>query len=62
MLPRGHQMEVEIRMGTVVAVERMKEALENALTSVEVDWLLWQKGEESVGRIREHHRTLSIYY
>jgi len=64
-VPFGSAQEVEIRAATVVAVERLRGALEKrgvALLSVEVDWLLWQVGEESKDRIQPHHRTRTIYY
>ena len=64
-VPFGSPQEVEIRAATVVAVERlrgelMKRGLE--LLVVEVDWLLWQMGEESKDRICPHHRTRTVYY
>lgn len=64
-IPHGGAFEVEIRAATVVAVEKLKELLDklnHPLTSVEIDWLLWQKGEEIKDTIAPHHRTLSIFY
>lgn len=75
----GSQEEVEIRAGTVVAVEMLKDALTNLkaassaagatdlprdLTSVEVDWYLWQWGEEqhAKGELRPHHRVNTVWY
>ena len=49
----------------VEGVEQIKARL-NELgvnwTSVEIDWLLWQVGEEQKDSIKPHHRTLSIFY
>jgi hypothetical protein len=32
------------------------------ITSVEVDWLLWQEGERRKDEIPPHHRTLTVFY
>ncbi|KAG5181375.1 hypothetical protein JKP88DRAFT_269044 [Tribonema minus] len=64
-LPAGGEEEVEIRAATVQAVERVAEAMKALgapLLSVELDWLLWHRGEASKDTIAPHHRTLSIFY
>ena len=64
-LIHGCQEEVEIRACLVHAVELMRDQLKSAgvnWTAVEVDWLLWQIGEEKKDNIPPHHRALSIYY
>lgn len=64
-LIHGCPEEVEIRACMVHAVELMRDELRKAgvnWTAVEVDWLLWQVGEEMRHDIPPHHRTLSIYY
>jgi hypothetical protein len=33
-----------------------------ALMVIELDWLLWQKGEAIKSEISPHHRTRTIYY
>ena len=62
----GTEEEVEIRACTVIAVEhiqrQLKEELQLSLLVIEVDWLLWQQGEESRHDIKPHHRTLTIFY
>jgi Potential Queuosine, Q, salvage protein family len=63
----GHPWEVEIRAGTVVAVQRLREKIntlrgKGGITSVEVDWLLWQEGEAKKDVIAPHHRTLTVFY
>ena len=66
----GHE-EVEIRCCTIIAVERLKSQCNSILSdqkhdrllySIELDWLLWNKGEEIKDTILPHHRTLTIYY
>ena len=63
-LPAGGAWEVEIRAATVEAVERIRAAGSTALTSVELDWRLWNAGEElqKAGKLRPHHRTRSTFY
>lgn len=65
ILPENSEEEVEIRAGTIVAVERLKEALASAGRGIsvrEIDWLLWN---ESIvpGRLDvPHHRTITTSY
>jgi hypothetical protein len=65
-LASGSEEEVEIRAATIQVVEKMRNLLEKGhrirCKSVEIDWLLWQKGEEQRNEILPHHRTLTIYY
>lgn len=64
-IPCGSKEEVEIRACTVIAVDRLQKALVGkgiALLAIEVDWLLWQRGEARKDRMKPHHRTLTIYY
>ena len=64
-LPWGGKAEVEIRAQTVVAVELLQQSLQAKgceMMTVELDWLLWQKGEDTKDKILPHHRTLTIYY
>ncbi len=68
----GSEEEAEIRACTVIAVERLKVAMNNLiriidptlplLLSIELDWLLWNQGEKSKDVIAPHHRTKTIYY
>lgn len=61
----GSPMEIEIRAATVVAVERLHEKLVQLganLLVIELDWLLWQRGESIKDEIKPHHRTMTIYY
>lgn len=58
-------MECEVRAATVQAVEQLSDAVRGqgrGMTSVELDWLLWQRGESQRLALRPHHRTLSVFY
>ena len=66
-------MEVEIRAGSVIAVEKTKEAFRrrfgDALTphSVQLDWWLWETAEQRQHeqqqlKIGHHHRVWTLYY
>jgi hypothetical protein len=70
-LPAQVTDELAIRAATVVAVERVRAAIVAAaageprllaLTSVEIDWLLWDEGEARKDAIAPHHRTRTIFY
>ena len=63
--------EVELRASTVVAVDLIMEEItkngseelkQQVKRAYEVDWLLWQMGEESLKEMKPHHKVLSIYY
>jgi hypothetical protein len=61
----GCEMETEIRAATIIAVDKMKYCFENhghKILAIEIDWLLWQLGEQRKDEIAPHHRTLTIYY
>ncbi|KAL0479648.1 hypothetical protein AKO1_010958 [Acrasis kona] len=66
VIPPGSAEEVEIRAATIQCVERMRIVLQNShrirCKSVELDWLLWQRGEEQRKEVAPHHRTLTIFY
>ena len=60
----GEPAEVEIRAATVVAVERLREALAGRgrpLLSIEVDWILWDLSQ-GLYPVRPYHRTRTIFY
>jgi hypothetical protein len=63
-LPPGGREEVEIRAATIWGVERLRQALAargRALMALEVDWLLWELGQQAADD-RPYHRTRTIYY
>jgi hypothetical protein len=63
-LRAGEPAEVEIRAATVVAVERLREALDQRgrpLLSIEVDWILWDLSQ-GLYPVRPYHRTRTVSY
>lgn len=64
-VPHSSEHEVEIRAGTVVAVEELKEALAKlgvSALSLEVDVYLWEEGEKIKDKVQPAHHTISIFY
>lgn len=66
MLPAGSEEEVEIRAASIIAVEKLRQAVSKrfgrGLFSVQLDWWLWETGEEMQQKHSPHHRTLTIFY
>ena len=64
-IPAGSVAEVEIRAATVQAVERLRACLsargEN-LSSVQIDWALWDAAQAAPVDGKPYHRTRTIYY
>lgn len=59
----GSEEEIEIRACTIQAVEQIKHMLHGgALTSVQIDWFLWELGEAQRTDGPKHHKTHTIYY
>jgi hypothetical protein len=64
-LQAGSHEEVEIRANTVWAVELIRRELEGKgkdFTAPEIDWILWNLGQEDRFREKPYHRTVTIYY
>ncbi|EEY70508.1 uncharacterized protein PITG_05926 [Phytophthora infestans T30-4] len=64
-IPAGSEMELEIRAATIQAVELIHKQMVtkgHRLKVIELDWLLWQIGEDNKEDLLPHHRTWSIYY
>ncbi|KAF4029344.1 Q salvage protein family protein [Phytophthora infestans] len=64
-IPAGSEMELEIRAATIQAVELIHKQMVtkgHRLKVIELDWLLWQTGEDNKEDLLPHHRTWSIYY
>ncbi|KUF87500.1 Voltage-dependent anion-selective channel protein 2 [Phytophthora nicotianae] len=64
-IPAGSEMELEIRAATIQAVELIHEQMiikGHHLEVIELDWLLWQIGEDNKEHLLPYHRTWSIYY
>jgi hypothetical protein len=65
LIPAGSPEEIEIRVHTIWAVERIRQELERLGVSVrafEIDWMLWNLGQKDEFRAKPYHRTLTIYY
>ena len=65
VLAPGCPEEVEIRANTIRAVEGIRQELERLgkdLKAMEIDWLLWNMGQEDRFRKMPYHRTLTIFY
>ena len=61
----GDPREVEIRAATIWAVEALRQGLERrgqTLSPHQLDWMLWQLGQNLPGDTLPYHRTRSIYY
>jgi len=64
-LEPGSPEEVEIRANTIWAVELIRRELRrvgNKLRAFEVDWILWNLGQNEDFREKPYHRTRTIYY
>ena len=58
-------MESEIRAATIQAVEQLQHKLQTkgyGIKVIELDWLLWQIGEDNKDNLKPHHRTLTVFY
>ena len=72
MIHAGSRDEILIRAAMICAVEKLKDRLnerrrkrnEKELTSIEIDWCLWNRGEQLnlEKKLKPHHRTLTTYY
>jgi hypothetical protein len=57
--------EVEIRANTILAVELIRQELDRMgkhLKSFEIDWVLWNMGQDKSFKIKPYHRTVTIFY
>jgi hypothetical protein len=64
-LEPGSLEEVEIRANTIWAVELMRQEVERLgkkLMAYEIDWLLWNLGQDEGFRQKPYHRTVTIFY
>jgi len=65
LIDAGCAEEVEIRANTIQAVELIRRELAQkgkALMSFEIDWLLWNLGQDNKYRKKPYHKTLTIFY
>jgi len=65
LIAPGSAAEVEIRANTIQAVEMMRQTAEKqgmVLAAHEIDWLLWNMGQEEPYREKPYHRTRTVFY
>ncbi len=64
-LDPGSEEEVEIRANTIWAVElicREMKGLGKDVNATEIDWILWNLGQDDEFRAKPYHRTVTIFY
>lgn len=64
-LSKDSAEEIEIRSSMLWAVELLRHALAQrgrALTSVQMDWFLWESSQGKVKGMKPYHRVRTIYY
>jgi hypothetical protein len=64
-IPAGSTEEIEIRACALHAVELLKDALNasgHAITSMELDFLLWNRGQQPAYKSIPRHRTRTVFY
>jgi hypothetical protein len=64
-LVAGSPEEIEIRANTIWAVDMIREELARLgrpLRAFEIDWVLWNLGQQEQYKTRPHHRTVTIFY
>ena len=64
-LEAGSPEEIEIRANTIWAVELIRQELRRLgedVRAFEIDWILWNLGQESQFKAKPYHRTVTIYY
>ena len=65
LIPQGSPEEIEIRACAVHAVELLKSELlksEYSVTSMGLDYLLWNRGQQPYYKSFPRHRTRSVFY
>ncbi len=64
-ISEGDPLEIEIRAGMVWAVEFLRLELEargRKVAPYELDWLLWNLGQQPVENEKPYHRTRTVFY
>ena len=65
LIPAGSLEEIEIRANTVWAVELLRQELSRSgkeRRAYELDWILWNLGQDDAFRKKPYHRTVTIFY
>jgi hypothetical protein len=64
-LPQDSAEEIEIRAAMLWAVELLREALARrgrALSSVQLDWFLWETSQRDARGMKPYHRVRTLFY
>ena len=64
-LEAGSPEEIEIRANTIWAVELIRQGLVQMgkeLRAFEIDWILWNLGQESQFKAKPYHKTVTTFY
>jgi hypothetical protein len=64
-LEAGTPEEIEIRANTIWAVELIRQKLRRVgedVRAFEIDWILWNLGQESQFKAKPYHRTVTTFY
>lgn len=64
-LAAGSREEVEIRAHTIWSVELIRQELSllgKPLRAFEIDWILWNLGQDEAYKAKPYHRTITIFY
>jgi len=64
-LEAGSPEEIEIRANTIWAVELIRQELTHMgkkLRAFEIDWILWNLGQESQFKAKPYHKTVTTFY
>ncbi|RLB82832.1 MAG: hypothetical protein DRH15_05835, partial [Deltaproteobacteria bacterium] len=65
LIPPSSEEEIEIRAHTIRAVELLCSELKQKgqnIRAFEMDWILWNMGQQDKYRKRPYHRTVTIFY
>jgi hypothetical protein len=62
LIPAGSVEEREIRAGALHAVELIAAALDHKVTSMQLDYLLWNRGQLPAYKAQPRHRTRTVFY
>jgi hypothetical protein len=65
LIPAGSAEETEIRAAAVHAVERLVEALRRRgerVSAMQLDYVLWNRGQAPAYKAQPRHRTRTVYY
>jgi len=65
LIPAGSAEEIEIRAGALYAVELLKDEMHSSgypMTAMELDFLLWNRGQQPAYKSIPRHRTRTVFY